>query len=81
MNLTVIVQERLAARVAGQLLVSEKYWPEIKMLLMVSAVVPMLVTVANCGTGGQVCNCMSQPNDRLDGLSFTAVPGPPRATV
>ena len=41
-------------RVRGQLVVSEKYRPVIAMLLIVSEVPSMLVSIVDCGGGGQL---------------------------
>src|SRR5215472_10379392 len=71
---TVMVQDPLAGTLDPQLLVWEKVVePVILMLLMVSVVV--------CGGGGHVLGLIWQWKNRLEGLSFTTVPTPLRATV
>ena len=51
---TVIVQDCDGPSVDGQLLFCEKPWPLTVMLVMVSAVLPTLVRIVDCGGGGQL---------------------------
>ena len=75
-NVTVIVQDRDAPRMAGQVLVSEKYCPLIVILEIFSAVVlEMLVRVL------ESVPLLLKPKLRLAGLNPTTVPAPLRLTV
>jgi hypothetical protein len=77
-----MVQDFPAPTLLPQVLVCEKYVdPVILTLVMLSAVLPVLVSVVVCGGGGQVERGKSrQPNARLVGMSCTTVPMPLRLT-
>ncbi len=78
---TVMVHDPFATTLLPQVFVWEKVVePVIVILLMLSVVLPVLVSVIVCGGGGQVWYLRLQEKARLAGLNPTTVPVPFRLT-
>jgi hypothetical protein len=81
LKVTVMMQEPPGFTLDPQVFVWEKIVePVIVILLMLSVVLPVLVSIVVWGGGGQLLGSLWQEKPRLVGFSFTTVPVPFKLT-